>query len=426
MTIAFIALLVCMIIGVPIAFSLGIASLSFLVFSGVSLELIPTRMFTGLDSFPLMAVPFFILCGDLMNGCGITKKIIDFAYVLVGRITGGLGHATVVAEMFFSGISGSGVADCAAIGSIMIPAMQQKGYDKDFSCALVSATAVMGPLIPPSIPMVVYAMIAATSVPAMLLGGAIPGFLVGFGLMLVIYITAKIKKYPRAERMPSFRELVAVCIGAIVPATMPVIILGGMISGIFTATEAAGVAVVYALFIGVIVWRNLPAKEMIKIAIGAAKTTGIVFLVMATANIFNWLMVSEQVPQHVAAWILSLTNNPVMILFAINIMLLILGCFMEGTAAMILTVPMILTITNQLGLDPVFVGVVVVFNLMIGLITPPLGLCLYVTCSVGHTTLERLSKAIIPFLGAEIAVLFLVTYIPELALWLPRLLGYVK
>lgn len=426
MTIAFIALAFCMIIGIPIAFSLGIAALSFLAFSGIPLDLIPTRMFTGLDSFPLMAVPFFILCGDLMNACGITKRIVDFAYAMVGRITGGLAHATVVAEMFFSGISGSGVADCAAIGSIMIPAMEQKGYEKGFSCAVVSATAVMGPLIPPSIPMVVYSMIAATSVPAMLIGGAIPGVLVGLLLMAVIYTIAKVKKYPRAERFPSWKAIVPVLVGAIVPMLMPLIILGGMLGGIFTATEAAAVAVVYALVIGLIAWHNVSAKELCKIAIGTAKTTGIVFLVMATANIFNWLMASEQVPQHVAAWILSITNSPVLILLFINILLLILGCFMEGTAAMILTVPMILTVTNQLGLDPTFVGIVVVFNLMIGLITPPLGLCLYVTCSVGKISLENLSKAIWPFLLAEITALFLTTYIPDIALWLPRVLGYVK
>jgi tripartite ATP-independent transporter DctM subunit len=423
---AFIALLVCMIIGIPIAFSLGIASLTFLAFSGIPLELIPTRMFTGLDSFPMMAVPFFILSGELMNSCGITKRIVDFAYAMVGRIRGGLAHASIVSCGFFAGISGSGVADAAAIGSMMIPAMQKKGFDKDFSCAVIASGAVMGPLIPPSIPMVVYSMVAGTSVAAMLLGGAIPGILIGIALMIVAYIMSRMRNYPRAERFPSLRELGPILVGAIVPMLMPLIILGGIISGIFTATEAAAAAVVYALVIGLLVYRSLPVKEMIRVAIGTAKTTGIVFMVMATANIFNWLMASEQVPQHVAAWILSNTHNPVMILFCINIMLLILGCFMEGTAAMILTVPMILTVTGQLGLNPVYIGVVVVVNLMIGLITPPLGLNLYVTCSVGKISLEDLSKGIWPFLLAEIAVLFLITYIPGICMFLPRMFGYVN
>lgn len=422
---AFIVLIVCMIIGIPITFSLGIASLAFLSFSGVPLELLPQRMFTGLDSFPMMAVPFFILSGELMNACGITKRIVDFAYAVVGRIRGGLAHASIVSCAFFAGISGSGVADAAAIGSMMIPAMQKKGFDKDFSCAVIASGAIMGPLIPPSIPMVVYSMVAGTSVAAMLLAGAIPGIMIGISLMLVSYIYARKRKYPRAERFPTFQELIAVCIGAIVPMLMPLIILGGIISGIFTATEAAAAAVVYALIIGLLVYRSLPAKEMVKVAIGTAKTTGIVFMVMATANIFNWLMAAEQVPQHVAGWILATTSSPWMILFYINIMLLILGCFMEGTAAMILTVPMILTVTNQLGMDPVYVGAIVVVNLMIGMITPPLGLCLYVTCSIGKISLEDLSKAIWPFLLAEIVVLFICTYIPAITLYLPRLFGYV-
>lgn len=426
MLIAFIALLCCMVVGIPIAFCLGIASLCFLLFSGVPLEVIPARMFTGMDSFPLMAVPFFIIAGDLMNACGITQKIVDFAYAMVGRIRGGLGHTVVVSEFFLSGISGSGVADAAALGTLLIPEMERKGYDKDFTCATIASAAVMGPLIPPSIPMVVFSMLASTSVPAMLLGGTIPGFLVGFGMMGWIYYVARKRNYPRNERFPSWKELAPVLVGSIVPLMMPVIILGGIIIGIFTATEAACVAVVYALVIGLIAWRTLKVKDMAKIAINCAKTTGIVFIVMATANIFNWLMASEQVPQHVAAWILSVTNNPYMILFLINIMLLILGCFMEGTAAMILTSPMILSITGQLGMNPVYVGIIIVFNLMIGMITPPLGLCLYVSCSVGKISLEKISKAIVPFLIIQVIVLFLTTYIPDIALCLPRWLGYVK
>lgn len=423
---AFIVLAVCLVIGIPIAFSLGIASLSFLTFSGIPLSLLPQRMFTGLDSFPMMAVPFFILAGEMMNSSGITKKIVDFAEIMVGRIRGGLAHASIVSCMFFAGISGSGVADAAAIGSMMIPAMQKKRFDKDFSCAVIAAASVMGPIIPPSIPMVIYSMLASTSVAAMLLGGAIPGVLIGLSLMLVAYVFSRVRNYPRNEKWPPLRVVIRVLVGAIVPMLMPLIILGGIIGGIFTATEAAAVAVLYSLIIGLIVFRSLKPDAMAKVAIGTAKTTGIVFLVMATANIFNWLMAVEQVPQQVAGFILQYMHSPVTILLAINIMLLILGTFMEGTAAMILTVPIILTVTNQLGLNPVFVGVVVVLNLMIGLITPPLGLCLYVTCSVGKISLEDLFKAIWPFLLAEVVVLFLVTYIPDIALFLPRLFGYVN
>jgi tripartite ATP-independent transporter DctM subunit len=422
---AFIVLVFCMIIGVPIAFSLGIASLSFLAFSGIPLEILAQRMFTGMDSFPLMAIPFFILAGELMNSCGITKKIVDFADLIVGNFRGGLAHVVIVSAMFFAGISGSGVADAAAIGSMMIPAMEKKGFDKDFSCSVVAASSVMGPVIPPSIPMVVYSMLGGTSVAAMLLAGAIPGILLGVSLMMVAYFFARKRNYPRNEQIPSLRQLVRVLVGAIVPILMPLIILGGIISGVFTATEAAAVAVIYALVIGFIVYRSLKRVELIKIALATAKTTGIVFLVMATANIFNWLMATQQIPQLVAGFMLHYLKSKATILLAINILLLILGCFMEGTAAMILTTPVILAITNQLGINPVLIGVVIVINLMLGLITPPLGLCLYVTCSVGKISLEKISKSILPFLAAEIAVLLLVTYIPDISLFLPRLFHYI-
>jgi tripartite ATP-independent transporter DctM subunit len=425
MVTAFIVLLICLVIGIPITFSLGLASLSFLAFSGIPLGILSQRMFTGLDSFPLMAIPFFILAGELMNASGITKKIVDFADLVVGKLRGGLAHVSIVSAMFFAGISGSGVADAAAIGSMMIPAMEKKGFDKDFSCAVISAASVMGPIIPPSIPMVVYSMLAGTSVAAMLLAGAIPGILLGLSLMVVAYFFAVKRKYPCNEKMPSVREIIRVLAGALVPLLMPLIILGGIIGGIFTATEAAAVAVIYSLVVGIIVFRNLKTGELIKIALATAKTTGIVFMVMATANIFNWLMATQQVPQLVAGFMLQYLKTPVTILLALNFLLLILGCFMEGTAAMILTVPVILAITNQLGIHPVLIGVIIVLNLMIGLITPPLGLCLYVTCSVGKISLEKLSKAIVPFLTVEIIVLFLVTYIPEISLYLPRLFHYL-
>lgn len=425
MSIAVGIVLVTIVWGIPVAFGLGIGAATFLLIGGIPLELVTQRMFTGLDSFPLMAVPFFILAGELMNSCGITRKIVRFADAMVGNFRGGLAQVNIVSCMFFAGVSGSAVADASAVGSMLIPAMRERGFDHDFSAAVTASAAVMGPIIPPSIPMVVYAMLSNTSVAAMLLAGAIPGVLLGVSLMLVAYYISVKRKYSKNERFPSLREFLSAFAGAMVPMMMPLIILGGILAGIFTATESAAVAVGYAIIIGIFVYRSLKLEDIIRIALSTAKTTGIVFLVMATANVFNWLMATEQVSQHAAVFVAHYFHNPISVLFIINVLLLILGCFMEGTAAMILTVPIILEITNKFGLNPVFVGIVVVLNLMIGLITPPLGLCLYVTCGVSNISLERLSRAIIPFLIAELVVLLFVTYIPAISLALPKMFRYL-
>ncbi len=414
-------------IGVPIAFGLAFASAAYLFANpSIPMTLIAQRLFTGLDVYPFMAVPFFILAGELMNSTGITKRLVRLADVLVGHLQGGLAHVNIVTSMFFAGITGSAVADTSAIGSMLIPAMNEEGYDEDFSAAVTVSSSVIGPIIPPSIPFVIYSLISGTSVAALFLAGVIPGILLGFGLMGVTFIIARKRNYPKNARRATVREMFVALVAAFIPLLMPVIILGGILSGVFTATEASGIAVVYALIVGGFVFHKLDLRTLKDIAVRTAKTTGVVFIVIASAAIFNWVLAIEQIPQQMAAIVGDLVASPVALLFWINIVLLILGTFVEGTAAMIITVPVLIQITAPFGIHPVTLGAVVVINLMIGLITPPLGLCLFVVCGLTKLKLEEVARAVLPFLGIEIVVLLLVTYIEPITLWLPQLFDYVR
>jgi tripartite ATP-independent transporter DctM subunit len=381
-------------------------------------------MFTGVDVFPFMAIPFFILAGDLMNAAKITDKLVAFADIIVGRLRGGLAHVNIVTNMFFAGVSGSAVADCSAIGSFLIPMMKEKGFDSDFSAAVTSSAAVMGPIIPPSIPMVIYALITGTSVAALFLSGFIPGVMIGFGLMGVAYFMARKRKYPTRERRLTPREILRTVLLALVPLFMPVIILGGILGGIFTATEASAVAAAYALLIGFFAYRTLKLKDLPAIFISAAKTTGVVFLAIACSNIFNWALVIEGMPQTMAAFASKYIHSTWVLLLAINILLLILGCLMDATAIMLITVPTLIAIATKFGISPIMFGCIVVLNLMIGLITPPFGLCLFIGCGIARISLETLVRAIWPFIIVEVVVLFLVTYIEPLSMFIPRLFGY--
>ncbi len=411
--------------GIPIAFCLALTSLIVLLIIGdVPLYLIPQRMFTGMDSFPLMAVPFFILAGDLMNSAGITQRIVRFSTALVGHIRGGLAHVNIVASMFFAGISGSAVADTAALGAILIPAMEEDGYDTTFSAAVTASSSVIGPIIPPSIPVVIFAMVGSVSVGGLFLTGVVPGVLIGLGLMGVAYVISERKNYGTKRPLVSLREFGSSFIGAIIPLLMPVIILGGILSGVFTPTEAASVAAAYAFIVGLFVLRTLKLKDLPGIFYRSMVTTSIILIVMACANIFTWILGTEMIPQKVAMAITSLTSNPYVLLLLINILLLLVGCFLEGLAAIIILVPILLPIALQAGIDPLHFGMIVVVNLQIGLITPPLGLCLFVCCSVSKVDLIKLIRVNTPFLLVEMGMLMIVTYFPAIILFIPRLFGY--
>lgn len=426
MLISVFVFIVCLIMGVPIAFAIGATTVVFLVIlEGIPLGIVAQRMFTGLDSFPFMAIPFFILAGELMNQAQITPRLVKFSDLIVGRLKGGLGHVNIVTSMFFAGITGSAVADTSAIGSLLIPAMEEKGFDTDFSCAVTAASSVVGPIIPPSIPMVIYALITGSSIGALFLAGFLPGVLLGVGLMIVTYIIARKRNYPREETPFSIKAIIVAFYKAIVPLMMPLIILGGILGGLFTATEASAVAVVYALVIGFLVFKNIKLSDLPRIFVATAKTTGVVFLVIATANIFNWLLAFEQIPTKMALLFTENIGSRFMMLLIINALLLFLGTFMDATAAMIITVPILLKITAPFGVHPVMLGAIVVLNLMIGLLTPPVGLCLFIACRIGNISLERISRAVLPFLAVEIFVLLLTTYIEPISLFIPRLFGYI-
>jgi tripartite ATP-independent transporter DctM subunit len=410
-------------IGVPIAFVMGITAMSVIIVLGVPLYLIPQRLFTGMDSFPIMAVPFFILSGDLMNEAKITDRIIEFSKLLVGKIQGGLGHVSIVGSMFFAGISGSAVADASALGSIMIPAMEREGYERHYASAIIASAAVIGPIIPPSIPMVVFALITNLSVGALFLGGVFPGVLIGLGLMVINYFIARKRGYGKVEGKVTFQVLYRTFLGAFIPMLMPLIIIGGILGGIFTPTEAAAVAVAYALLIGFFVLRTLTFKALPKVFYRSAVATGTILIVMGLANAFAWVLATQQVPQKVSEFLFSISKDPFVFLFLVNIFLLIVGCLMEGLAAIIIIVPILMPMVAQLGINPLHFGLVVVVNMMIGLITPPMGLCLFVVCGISKVKIGPLFKEVYPFLIVEIVVLFIITYIPWFTLTLPRFFG---
>lgn len=416
-----ISFLVTMALGIPIAFVMGITTLAALIaLPGVPLHLIPQRMFTGMDSFPIMAVPFFVLAGNLMNAAKITDRIVEFSKELVGRVRGGLGHVNIVASMFFAGISGSAVADTSALGSILIPAMKKEGYSLPYSAAVTVSSSIIGPIIPPSIPMVVIALIGNLSVGALFLGGVLPGIFIGFGLMGVNYVISRKRNYPKTIEPFTLKFFLKKLVSAIIPLLMPLIILGGILSGIFTATEAASIAVAYALFIGLFILRTLSLKDLPNIFFRSMVLTSTILIVMAMANAFNWILATQMIPQKVSQFVLSISKNPYVLLFLINVFLLIVGCFLEGLAAIILIVPILLPLAIQAGIDPIHFSIIVVANLMIGLITPPLGLCLFVVCGVAKVKLGPLLKEVMPFLIVEIIILFVITYMPWFTLTLPR------
>lgn len=417
--------LLTLILGFPVAFCLGITSLAALVISDVPLVLMAQRMFTGIDSFPLMAVPFFVLAGELMNRGGTTKRLIDFANVLVGRVPGGLAHTNILASMFFGGISGSAVADAAAMGTVLVPGMTRKGFPAGFSAAVTAASATMGPIIPPSILMVLMGVTTGLSIGGLFAAGIIPGLILGLGMMALSYGMAVRYRFPR-ESFPLtpgilFREFISA-----VPALMaPVIILGGILGGVFTPTESAAVAVLYAFILGRFIYRELSFKDLRSIFVESGITTAVLLLIIGMANIFAWVLTSEQIPTRIAAAMTALTDNPYIILMIINLFLIFIGMFLEGGAAIIILAPTLLGVTNALGIDPLHFGLVMVLNIAVGLLTPPLGVCLFVVCGVTRISLGQIIRSVMPFLAVEIVVLLLVTYFPGIILFIPRLLGYV-
>ncbi len=413
-------MLVLFIANVPIPISLGLAATAaLLTLPNVTLEVIVQRMFFGLDSFVILSVPLFLLLGELMEQSKITQRLVEFVNVLVGRFRGGLGHVSVLTEMVLSGVSGSGTADAAATGVVLIPTMTRSGYGAAFSTALVGAAATLGPIIPPSIIMIIYASIANVSIARMFIGGIIPGVLAGIGLMVVTAVIARRRNIP-AGAPASVLEMVVATRRAAVVLIMPLIVMGGILGGVFTATESAAVGCLYALLLGIVVYRSIKLRELAAIVRRAALGTGKVMFILATASAFSWILARGGVPEQVGHLpFFSATAGVWVILLALNILLLILGCLMESIAILLIITPMILPIATRAGIDPIHLGVVMSYNLSLGLVTPPFGSVMFVVCGISRTTIVDFTREVLPFLAILIVVLVLITYFPASVTWLP-------
>ena len=422
--VVFITLIVSLVLTVPIGFSLGIASLAYIFATDqLTLGFVARNMVTGTDSFPIMAIPFFVFAGELMGGGGISKRLLDVANVFFGRIRGGLAIVTVVVCMFFAAISGSGPATVAAVGGMVVPTMLEKGYDKKFVLALIAAAGSIGVIIPPSIPMVVYSVTVNSSVSSLFLAGFIPGILIGLVLIAYSYFYARSAGYKGdTEPFSIGRALREVWRGKWALLS-PVIILGGIYGGIFTPTEAAAVSVVYSLIIGLFVHNELNFKQMLDVPKRACETTATILVVIGCATGFSKVLTLGRIPTTVATLLTTMTDSKVLILLLINLLLLLVGCFMETVCAIMILAPILFPVVTALGVDPVHFGIIMVTNLAIGFITPPLGVNLFVASRVGKTTLDVVIKGIIPFLVLMIATLMLITYVPAISMFLPNLLG---
>lgn len=457
-----------MVLGVPVAISMAVASLAFILVTGTVPDVIMAqRMIAGVESFPLLAVPFFILAGNLMNIAGVTGRIYSFAVALVGWMRGGLAQVNIIGSVIFSGMSGTAIADAAGIGTIEIKAMKDHGYSAEVAVGVTAASATLGPIIPPSLPFVIYGMMANTSIGALFLGGVIPGVVMTLFMMLTVAIFARIYKWG-ADTKFSLRELgsagieVLVVMGfpvlayglvfagldpnlaigialalllaldyyfnfsAVMALMTPVILIGGMTMGWFTPTEAAAAAVIWSLFLGLVRYRSMTMRSLTKATFDTIETTASVLFIVTAASIFAWLLTVSQTAQLLSDLILGFTQNKWVFLILVNLLLLFIGCFLDTIAAITIVVPILLPIALKLGVDPIHFGLILTLNLMIGLLHPPLGMVLFVLSRVAKLSVERTTMAILPWLIPLFAALFAITFIPELTLWLPRTMGMIR
>ncbi|MFY0543896.1 TRAP transporter large permease [Brevibacillus sp. H7] len=413
-------LLVFFALGVPIAVAMGLASgLAIWWNEGAPLTVLVQRSFTSIDSFPLMAIPFFILAGVLMEFGGISKRLINLANALTGHFSGGLGIVTVVTSMFFAAISGSSAATTAALGSILIPAMIARGYHKNFTGAIQASAGELGVIIPPSIPMILYGVSTETSIGKMFMAGIIPGILIGLSLILTVYAIAKMRGYAKETRK-SGRELWQSFREAFWALLMPVIILGGIYGGVFTPTEAAGVAVVYALLIGAFVYKEIRFKHLYTILSQSTITTSVIMFIIASAGLFGWILTREGIPQLVAKFFIGVSESPVVFLILVNIFLLIVGMFMETGASIIILAPLLTPVAVQLGIDPVHFGIIMIVNLALGMCTPPLGVNLFISCQIAGIRLEQITRGMMPFYLVLLIDLALISFFPSISMWITQ------
>ncbi|TAK50454.1 MAG: TRAP transporter large permease [Betaproteobacteria bacterium] len=406
--------------GVPVSIAMCAASLIYVMATrNIPDYVVIHRMYGGVDSFPLLAVPFFIWAGNLMNSAGITNRIYNFALALVGWMKGGLGHVNVVGSMIFAGMSGTAIADAAGLGTVEIKAMKDHGYSTEFAVGVTAASATVGPIIPPSLPFVIYGMMAGVSIGQLFLAGVIPGILMGAVMMLTVAYYAHTRKYDADARF-SWPVLGKTFVEAFLAMMTPVLLVGGMTLGVFTPTEGAIAASMWALFLGLAWYRTLSWRTLVKLTMDTIETTAVVLFIVAAASIFGWLLTVTRVTEEIALWLLSFTQNPAVFLLLANLLLLFVGCFLEPVAAITLLVPILIPICQKLGIDLVHFGLVMVLNLMIGLLHPPMGTVLFVLSRVARLSFERTTIAILPWLLPLLGTLLLCTYVPEIVLWLPQ------
>lgn len=408
--------------GVPIAFSLGISSLFYLITTDIPLTVIAQKIYAGMDSFTLLCIPGFMLAGSLMNTGGITKRIFNCCNALVGHIRGSLAMVNVLDSMLFAGISGTAIADVCSLGAMIIPAMVDEGYEDDFSVALTASTSVIGPIIPPSVPMVIAGSACAISVGKMFAGGIIPGILLGVAFLIVTAYISKKRNYPVHGRK-SLKEIFKAIYDAMFALLMPLVMMTGILGGFFTPTEAAIVTVAYSLIVGVFVYKDLNPKLIAQIVAETMRSAGSILVLIGAANVFGWILISEKVPQAVANGILGITDNYFLVILIINLILLFAGMFMESIAAILILFPVLLPVATGVGMDPVNFGVMAILNLMIGLVTPPVGMCLCTAAQIGKISYAKAIKANWPFLIACLVVLMLVSYIPAIVMYFPNMMN---
>ena len=414
------SLFVLFLIGIPISFSLGLVSVGVLNTQDFNLLIVIQRLFAGVDSIALIAIPLFMLSGELMYRGGMSKRLVDFADTLMGHMPSGLAMVSILACMFFAAITGSAIAATAAIGGIMIPLMKEKGYDYTFSAPLLACGGSIGPIIPPSIPRLVYGTLANVSVGSLFIGGVVPGILMGVGLMIFCYFIGKKRNYVGREKAATASEILSTGKDTILALIMPIIIIGGIMTGIFTPTESGAVAVFYALVVSVLVYRQMDMKVFWEALVNSAKSSGQVLVVVACASLFTWVITVNQVPQSVTRYLSQTVTDKYVLLLIINIILLIAGTFIDTTSAIVIFAPLFIPLVKAMGIDLVHFGLVIAVNLTIGMCTPPLGVCLFVSGSIAKVSLKEQMHDLIPMLCVLLGVLFLVTYIPELTLFLPR------
>ena len=422
-----IVFVVTILLGVPVSFCLGLAGVAFIIVTGaMPFNVLPTLMFGGIDSFPLMAIPFFIMAGDLMGRCGVLPKLVDLADSLVGHFKGGLAYVNILASMFFAGVTGVAVADTAAVGSMLVPSMIKQGFSRTFSAVVTAASSIMGPIIPPSVAMLIYAYVygGGISVAKLFLLGAVPGCLIGFGMMGLVYVMSFKQDFPVSAAGFSIRTVAQRTVAAIPGLMVPLIILGGIIGGVFTPTEAGAAAVAYALVIGIFFTRRLGVRDIAECFLTSCKTSAVVFMLLATAKVISWILITNQVPQQVGQFFLNLTASPQIFLVLAISFLLLLGFVLEAVATMIMLIPVFGPVAQSYGIEPHHFGLLVVMTVQVALITPPVALGLFIVCPIAECSIEEATGGIWPFLLLVFGIILLVAFWPGLTDWVPRLFGY--